>query len=58
MKTLDEELNSDFSNLKNLSFEVKDERVQARVEMAILAYREKKEDPERPQSVPQYHNGR
>ena len=43
---LDEELNSDFSNLKNLSFEVKDERVQARVEMAILAYREKKEELE------------
>lgn len=40
---LDEELNSDFSNLKSLSFEVKDERVQAKVDMAIQAYREKKE---------------
>ncbi len=43
---LDEELNSDFSNLKSLSFEIKDARVLARVEMAIQAYREKKEELE------------
>ena len=43
---LDEELSSDFSSLKSLSFEVKDERVMARVEMAIQAYREKKEELE------------